>query len=427
MLKTFDLINKTSSSNYGIFIFLGVATTFLILSSIILKYNWNYINQYIKKSNRIYTIFKITLLTQIFLFSLLLLLNFQVIILHYYSTYIIMISLLISYSLSFFILFFLTYKFLHWYNIKKNYLLLFYSLAFGTIFLESIFKLIFTEIMMTAVPEIIFPETIGSSIFIVSNSLQAYLNSIFPILSILSFAFSWIASSIMLKEYSDKVGGTIKYWVIVSIPLIFYLSQFFVQFNSQIIFQLTSNITSFSITSFSITLTIIFILSKLIGGLLFGIPFWVIAKTIHNSAIKTSMTIAGFGFIFLFLTNQANGIIVSPYPPFGITTSLFFGISSFLVMIGFYCSALYMSEHRDIRRIIKNDIRKYDLLTQMSNKFIEDETINYINHFKKSSKSELFVNYPGLFLNDEDITQYVKNVINEISKKDNNNTDNKKE
>ena len=139
------------------------------------------------------------------------------------------------------------------------------------------------------------------------------------------------------------------------------------------------------------------------------------------------MTIAGFGFIFLFLTNQANGIIVSPYPPFGITTSLFFGISSFLVMIGFYCSALYMSEHRDIRRIIKNDIRKYDLLTQMSNKFIEDETINYINHFKKSSKSELFVNYPGLFLNDEDIKQYVKNVINEISKKDNNNTDNKKE
>jgi hypothetical protein len=421
MLKTFDLINKTSSSNYGIFIFLGVSATFLILSSIILKYNWNYINQYIKKSNRIYTIFKITLLTQIFLFSLLLLLNFQVIILHYYSTYIIMISLLISYSLSFFILFFLTYKFLHWYNIKKNYLLLFYSLAFGTIFLESIFKLIFTEIMMMAVPEIIFPETIGSSIFIVSNSPQAYLNNIFPILSILSFAFSWIASSIMLKEYSNKVGGTIKYWVIVSIPLIFYLSQFFVQFNSQIIFQLTSNITSFSITSFSITLTIIFILSKLIGGLLFGIPFWVIAKTIHNSAIKTSMTIAGFGFIFLFLTNQANGIIVSPYPPFGITTSLFFGISSFLVMIGFYCSALYMSEHRDIRRIIKNDIRKYDLLTQMSNKFIEDETINYINHFKKSSKSELFVNYPGLFLNDEDIKQYVKNVINEISKKDNNN------
>jgi hypothetical protein len=139
------------------------------------------------------------------------------------------------------------------------------------------------------------------------------------------------------------------------------------------------------------------------------------------------MTIAGFGFIFLFLTNQANGIIVSPYPPFGITTSLFFGISSFLVMIGFYCSALYMSEHRDIRRIIKNDIRKYDLLTQMSNKFIEDETVNYINHFKKSSKSELFVNYPGLFLNDDDIKHYVKNVINEISKKDNDNTDNKKE
>lgn len=86
-----------------------------------------------------------------------------------------------------------------------------------------------------------------------------------------------------------------------------------------------------------------------------------------------------------------------------------------------------MSEHRDIRRIIKNYIRKYDLLSQMSNKFIEDKTINYINHFKKSSKSELFINYPSPFLNDEDIKQYVKNVIYEISKKDNNKINNKKE
>ena len=68
MLKTFDLVNKTSL-NFRIFIFLGISVTFLILSSVILKYNWNYINQYIRKSNKIYAIFKITLLIQIFLFS----------------------------------------------------------------------------------------------------------------------------------------------------------------------------------------------------------------------------------------------------------------------------------------------------------------------------------------------------------------------
>ena len=290
---------------------------------------------------------------------------------------------------------------------------LFFSLAFSTIFLESIFKLGFTEIMVMLKPEIIFPMTIGSSVFIRTDSLQALFNNIFPILSILSFVFSWIASSIMLKEYSNKVGGMIKYWIIVSIPLIFYISQFFVQINSQIIFQLTSS----NITSFSITLTIIFIFSKLIGGLLFGIPFWIIAKTINNSAIRISMTIAGFGFVFLFLTNQANGMVVTPYPPFGITTSLFFGFSSFLLMIGFYCSAIYISENRDIRKLIKNDILKYDLLSQMGSRFIEDKTVSYINQIRKSTKNELFIDYPGLFLNDEDIKQYIKNVINEISKK----------
>ena len=321
MLKTYDLVNKTSL-NFRIFIFLCISTIFLILSSVILKYNWNYLNQYIRKSNIIYTVFKITLLTQIFLFSVVILLNTQIIMLHHYNTYILIISLFVSYSLSFFILFFLNYQFLRWYNIKKNYLFLFFSLAFSTIFLESIFKLGFTEIMVMLKPETIFPMTIGSSIFIRADSLQAFFNNIFPILSILSFVFSWIASSIMLKEYSHKVGGRVKYWAIVSIPLIFYISQFFVQVNSQIIFELTSNITSFSIT-----LTIIFIFSKLIGGLLFGIPFWTIAKTTNNSAIKTSMTIAGFGFVFLFLTNQANGMVVTPYPPFGITTSLFFAVA----------------------------------------------------------------------------------------------------
>ena len=414
MLKTFDLVNKTSL-NFRIFILLGISVTFLMLSSVILKYNWNYINQYIRKSNRIYAIFKITLLTQIFIFSAVILLNTQIIMLHHYTTYILIISLFVSYSLSFFILFFLNCQFLRWYNIKKNYLFLFFSLAFSTILLESIFKLGFTEIMVMLKPETIFPMTIGSSIFIRADSLQAFFNNIFPILSILSFVFSWIGSSIMLKEYSHKVGGRVKYWAIVSIPLIFYISQFFVQVNSQIIFELTSNITSFSIA-----LTIIFIFSKLIGGLLFGIPFWIIAKMINNSAIKTSMTIAGFGFVFLFLTNQANGIIVTPYPPFGIITSLFFGFSSFLLMIGFYCSAIYISENRDIRKLIKNDIIKYNLLSQMGSRFIEDKTISYINQIRKSTKNELFIDYSGLFLKDEDIKQYIKNVINEINKKKNN-------
>ena len=298
MLKTFDLVNKTSSS-FGIYIFLTMSITFIILTSIILKFNWNFITKFIKKSNRIFNLFKINLIIQICLYILLVLLNSQIIFLHYYSINILMISLVCSYSLSFFILFFLTYKFLHWFSIKKNYIMLFYSLAFGTILLESISKLTFTEFMMMLKPQIIFPMTIGSSIYIPYGSIQGFLNDLFSILSIFSFVFSWIASAIMLKEYSNKLGQ-LKYWIIISIPLIFYIGQFFVLANSQIIFQLTSNLTSLSIT-----LTIIFILSNLIGSLLFGIPFWTIAKTIQNSVIRTSMTIAGFGFVFLFLTNQA--------------------------------------------------------------------------------------------------------------------------
>ena len=64
----------------------------------------------------------------------------------------------------------------------------------------------------------------------------------------------------------------------------------------------------------------------------------------------------------------------------------------------------------------------------MSIRFIEDKTINYINQIRKVSKNELFIDYNRLFLNDKDIKQYVKDVVNEISKKNNynNNKNNKK-
>lgn len=65
----------------------------------------------------------------------------------------------------------------------------------------------------------------------------------------------------------------------------------------------------------------------------------------------------------------------------------------------------------------------------MSIRFIEDKTINYINQIRKVSKNELFIDYNRLFLNDKDIKQYIKDVVNEMSKKNNynNNKNNKKE
>ena len=86
-------------------------------------------------------------------------------------------------------------------------------------------------------------------------------------------------------------------------------------------------------------------------------------------------------------------------------------------MVGLYSSAIYIAENKDIRKLIRNNIFKYHLLNQMSNRFIEDKTISYINQIRKSSETDLFVDYNRLFLNDREIKQYVKDVIDEINKK----------
>ncbi|MFI5405837.1 MAG: hypothetical protein ACHQ1D_04910, partial [Nitrososphaerales archaeon] len=51
-------------------------------------------------------------------------------------------------------------------------------------------------------------------------------NTAYFITSILSFISTWFATVLLLQySYSTKLGRA-KYWVIVSIPLVYFLSQF---------------------------------------------------------------------------------------------------------------------------------------------------------------------------------------------------------
>jgi hypothetical protein len=45
------------------------------------------------------------------------------------------------------------------------------------------------------------------------------------ITSILSFILTWVATVVLLHHYSGRLGRT-KYWIVVSIPLVYFLSEF---------------------------------------------------------------------------------------------------------------------------------------------------------------------------------------------------------
>src|SRR5215510_1520063 len=163
----------------------------------------------------------------------------------------------------------------------------------------------------TAAGPLVFP-----SLTPVANYVSGYniFYQGYVVTSIISFILTWIATVLLLHSYSKRIGRA-KYWILVSIPLVYFLSQF------QFVF--VDMFTSFRMSDpilFGIAYTLFFHATIPIGGALFGIAFWSVARNINLKAVKEYMMISAFGMMLLFASNQATDLGIVPYPPFGLVT-----------------------------------------------------------------------------------------------------------
>ena len=80
------------------------------------------------------------------------------------------------------------------------------------------------------------------------------------------------------------------------------------------------------------------------GGILFGVAFWTIARNISNNIVRDHIIISAYGFVLLFISEQAIVLTYLAYPPFGYATVSFMGLSSYLIFIGIYSSAISIAK-----------------------------------------------------------------------------------
>jgi hypothetical protein len=155
-----------------------------------------------------------------------------------------------------------------------------------------------------------------------------------------------IATIVMLRHYSSKLRK-VRYVIILTLPLVYFLLQFISPF--QAIF------TALPQSDFIFFLyTFIFTFSKPIGGILFGIAFGVIARSLRPASIvRDYMIISGYGLMLMFISNQAVLLVNIFYPPFGLVTVSFMGLSSYLLLLGVYASAISFSEDSKLRQSIR--------------------------------------------------------------------------
>ena len=126
----------------------------------------------------------------------------------------------------------------------------------------------------------------------------------------------------LLYTYSRKLRK-VKFWIIISLPLVYFLSQF-----PSFYLNLFAPLLNSDPVFYGIVLSVMFVVSKAAGSILFGVAFWVMARTIHRgSIVRKYLIVAAIGFVLLFVSDKAIVIVNAPYPPLGLASISLMGLS----------------------------------------------------------------------------------------------------
>ena len=329
-----------------------------------------------------------------------------------YNVLFLEIVIWINYILAIVLLGFLSQRFISWFRSNHNAAVLAYAMAMMMICINAIFTLLYLTNQFThsysgpVVHPALTPVANYSSVYDIYNA--GYVTT-----SIILFILTWIATVLLLHSYSRRFGR-VKYWILVGIPLVYFLSQF------QFVF--VDVFTSFRISQpilFGVVYTLFFDATIPVGGALFGIAFWSIARNIGNNAVKRYMMISAYGMMLLFASNQATGLALIPYPPFGLATVSFFGLSSFLIFIGIYSSAISVAEDSELRKSIRRYAIEEEsrLLDSIGMAQMEREIEKNVLAFTKRNQDRM-VEETGIqsSLSEIDMKQYLEQVLQEVRK-----------
>ena len=403
IVKTSVYTGGLYGSTADILLFAIIALIYAMGQYVILKVT--IVKEHFRTRNMI-IVHKSAVILQYVLIAILLITILQMILTSSYSAIILKIVTWINYSMSIVFLGILAKKFISWYSTRRNGILIAYAIAMLFLCTYSIVSIIDISFGLTHGAAKLVGITKSSVANIDTLSfISSIVNSSYFIISLLVFISTWFATVLLLKHYSNKIGKA-KYWILLSIPLAYFLTQF------QILIYLFTPIRLTDPILFGITYTLVFSASKPIGGILFGIAFWIVSKGLSHRQVKKYMIISGYGLLLLFTANQHQVLQLNPYPPL----ICYVGLASYLILIGVYSSALSVAEDTKLRQIIRTTVvNEVSLLHSMGTAIMEDRIRKKVAKIAKEQESVL-IQQTGIesSLDDSEISQYVDAVILEV-------------
>jgi hypothetical protein len=346
-----------------------------------------------------------------FLCALLLLIFLQSLFVMSYSVTILEISIGTSLIVSSVILAILASRFLRTLRYIKNRVVLAYMVATAVLSLNAIVTFTYIEFFLTRRPEVITSKYNTWTSF--GSFLPDSIAILYQLIGIMSFATFWIATLLLTRHYATKTG-TIRYWVLISIPLVYFASQFLISYvedlNSLRIFRIeNTSIYSYLYNLFLNT-------ARIAGGVLFGFALFAIARRITHIQLRDSIIIAGIGLIVLAGVNSTLIIIMTDFPPWGVLSISFSIAGSYCLMIGLDSAAFYVASDSSLRRFIQRlPTRSLDLLRSLSFTKIQDMIANRVEGLSDDIYDEIDRNSLFTSISEpSNVKAYVDEVLKEV-------------
>jgi hypothetical protein len=395
----------------NVMIFVSFSIIFVICSTMLLNSVRKIVSKYAyKPTPRVLRYFQyIIISTLILTCALILVIILQMLLLNSYS-----ISLLVAqtYFTHFSALVFLSslvFLFGRWFTSKRNYIILMYVISFFLASINIVVSFLYLEsyLFSSSLPYAnVFPVEAYVANF-GALPFPESLSPVFDALSLSSFLFMWVAAAISLSQYRYKMG-TIKYFSLMSIPLLYYIFPFQNYFGDALLSMLQS-----SPVFFSLIYVLIFSATKQVGALFFSLSFWTASTLVHDERIRNSLLISSLGIAIFYGSIAIAPLQFHVYPPYGLITEAFLPLGSYLLFIGIFTSAVHISRDSKVRNeFYKSASSQLTLLKDIGVSQMEKELESQANSIGKRAKLLESPEEPELKY--EEIKAILHDVLNEL-------------
>src|SRR5918995_4757406 len=404
-----DFIFEGLVTFWGVTLFFILAFIYVMGQYVILQYLKSKTRDARSKSPFLNATHKTVTVIQLFLSAILVYLIFQIAFAREYSlTHLILVTI-VSYSLNAVLLLLFAGRLFKWFRSHKNSMVvmlygvsaIMLALAVILAMTADLRNLLTKDTVITPQSPVVYPP-------LDEGTFSTLLSDIYHYTDIASTLLVWVSTVLLLHYYSSRLtkSARIKYWILITLPIIYYLSTFVGFFDLYVAESMSEAYYFYLYVS----------LNSTAAAILFGLAFRMVAKTIrHNSAVRDYMAISAFGFVLLFISNQST-LIASPYPPFGFLTVGFMGLSAYLIYVGIYSAAVSMSEDTKLRQSIRRSaIEDSKMLVSIGAAQIQEQLERRVIGDAKE-RAETMTRETGvqLSLSEADMRMYLSNVMREI-------------